>query len=401
MNASTPESQGFSAQGIANIDRTLRSYIELKRVAGLTSMVARHGQIVYHSALGILDVEADKPMRQDAIFRIASMTSPISSVAIMMLVEEGHFDLDTPIAAFIPEFKESKVLESGSGDEIVLADLEQDITVRHLFTQTSGLEGYFEDDGTTIEQMYHQKRVELEQNNPPLTLSKMMRAVAKIPLAHQPGSCWAYGLGVYMLAYLVELVTNTPYEKFLQTRIFEPLKMVDTAYYIPPEKAHRLAGVHHYFAEEDQLKRHEFPWMNVPSQPPSYVEGGNLLLSTMDDYARFAQMLLNKGELDGVRLLRPETVELIASNHVSEDALRNGFRDYHDGYGYGLGVRVCMDETQSDAAGSKGEYGWGGLYNTVFWVDPEKSLFGLLMIQQLGFSIAQEFKALVYEAMPM
>ena len=387
-----------STAHLAGMDTALQAHIDQRHVAGFTALFAHHGQIVYQAAHGVLDVETNQPMHQDAIFRIASMTKPITSVAVMMLVEEGYFDLDTPISTFIPAFKEVKVLVEQSETGMVLADLETEVTIRHLFTQTSGLEGYFENDGMPIEQIYHETRVQLEQTDPPLTLAKMIGAIASIPLACQPNTRWAYGLGLDVLAYLVELVSGMPYATFLQTRIFDPLNMVDTAYHIPPEKAHRLARVHRYSEEKAELTRHEFAWMNMPSAPPSYVEGGNLLASTIGDYARFSQMLLNRGELDTVRLLRPETVDLVASNHVSKEVLRNGFRDVSDGYGFGLGVRVRIDETASSTVGSQGEYGWGGLYGTLFWVDPVKSAFGLLMMQHFGFPLGQEFKRMVYDA---
>lgn len=389
----------FSTMHIAKIDAAMQHHIDQHHVAGFTALLVYRDQIVYQAAHGVLDIETNQPMPQDAIFRIASMTKPVTSVAVMMLAEEGNFDLDTPISAFIPAFKDAKIVVEHSEIGESLANLETAITIRHLFTQTSGLEGYFEDEGTPIERMYHSARMQLEQTDPPLTLAKMMEAIAAVPLACQPGTRWAYGLGLDVLAYLVELVSGMPYATFLQTRIFDPLNMVDTAYYIPPEKAHRLARVHHYSQEQAKLTCREFAWMNVPSTPPSYVEGGNLLVSTLSDYARFAQMLLNRGELDGVRLLQPETVDLISSNHVPQEVLRNGFRDISDGYGYGLGVRVRMNETKSTMVGSKGEYGWGGLYGTVFWVDPVESVLGLLMGQHFGFPLGQEFKRTVYDVL--
>ncbi|MEZ4618933.1 MAG: serine hydrolase domain-containing protein [Caldilineaceae bacterium] len=401
MQITLPESVGFSSQHIADIDTAIQSRIALGQLAGLTAMVARQGKIVYQTAHGMSDIATKQPMLLDTIFRIASMTKPITSVAVMMLYEEGYFDLDTPISSFIPAFHHVKVITAQTQTEtdLVLADLDTELTIRHLFTQTSGLDGYFEDGGTPIEQVYHQERAKLLQTNPPLTLKKMMEVIATLPLAHQPGARWAYGLGLDVLAYLVELISGMRYEEFLQTRIFAPLKMVDTAYHVPPRNVHRLARVHQYTAQHDQLKRQEFDWMQVPSSSPSYVEGGNLLVSTLGDYGRFLQMLLNKGEFEGVRLLRPDTVDQIASNHVPINILRNGFPDIRDGYGFGLGVRVRMDETASSAVGSRGEYGWGGLYNTVFWVDPQKSLFGLLLQQQFGFSFAREFKTMVYQAL--
>ncbi|MEZ4732421.1 MAG: serine hydrolase domain-containing protein [Caldilineaceae bacterium] len=367
------KSKKISETRLAEIDRALKAHVNRGHVAGFAAMLVQHDQIIYQAAHGVLDIETQEPMPHDAIFRIASMTKPVTSVAVMMLVEEGYFDLDTPIFTFIPAFKDAKVLVETNGTGMVLADLETEITVRHLFTHTSGVEGYFEDEGTPIERMYYEKRTYLEKSDPPLTLSKMMEAIASIPLACQPNTHWAYGLGLDILAYLVELASGMPFMTYLQTRIFDPLNMVDTAYHIPPEKTHRLARVHRYSQEKAELTRHEFAWMDVPSTPPSYVEGGNLLVSTLKDYGRFAQMLLNRGELDGVRLLRPETVDLIASNHVPHHVLHNGFQDINDGYGFGLGIRVQMSDNVT-RAGSQGEYGWGGLYSTVFWVDPAQSL---------------------------
>lgn len=392
---------GFSSEQRTRISTALQTHIDQGHVAGMITLLTQQGKIVHQATHGVMDLATSQPMPLDAIFRIASMTKPITSVAVMMLYEEGHFDLDTPISAFVPAFGQAKVLVAQSESDTVLVDLETEITIRHLLTHTSGLAGYFEPDGTPIEQMYHLARVGLEQSDPPLTLKKMIETLATVPLAHQPGTRWAYGMGLDVLAYLVEVLTGMPYEQFLQSRIFEPLNMEDTAYHLPSEKAHRLVRVHRYHLDNAQLKREEALWMQVPPYPPSYVEGGNMLVSTVSDYAQFAQMLLNKGELGGVRLLQPETVDLIASNHVTDDILKRSkeFFDYQDGYGFGLGVRVRIDETRSEATGSNGEYGWGGLYGTVFWIDPVKSFFGLLMMQQFGFSPTTEFKKLVHEAL--
>ena len=343
----------LKSERLAHISLAMQTHIDEGRVAGMITLLAQHGKIMHQATHGVIDLTTGQPMPLDAIFRIASMTKPITSVAVMMLYEEGHFDLDTPISAFIPAFGQAKVLVAQPESGMVLADLDTEITIRHLLTHTSGLAGYFEPDGTPIEQMYHQAREKLAQTDPPLTLRKMIEALATVPLAHQPGTRWAYGMGLDVLAYLIEIVSGMPYDEFLQARIFEPLKMVDTAYHLPPEKVHRLARVHQYAPEKDHLKRNEAAWMDVPSAPPSYVEGGNLLVSTISDYAQLAQMLLNQGTLNGVRLLGPETVDLIASNQVPENILKHSkdFFDYGDGYGFGLGVRVRMDETQSEATG--------------------------------------------------
>ncbi|MEM7032114.1 MAG: serine hydrolase domain-containing protein [Chloroflexota bacterium] len=346
--------------------------------------------------------DADRQVQIDSIFRIASMTKPITVVAVMMLYEAGHFSLDTPISAFIPSFKTMQILTHKDNLETNLAVAHTAITIRHLLTHTAGL-SYNDDEGDFLGRKYEEAFLALEKTTDKLTLGQWVNTIATLPLANEPGTAWRYGFSIDVLAHLVEIISGLPFDQYLQERIFAPLQMKDTAFHVPPEKAHRIASVHRYFADEDRLERGDFPWLRIPQEAPSYIEGGNHLVSTAPDYAHFAQMLLNKGEWQGVRLLKPETIDLIRQNHLTTKVLHNGFIDprfpRNESYGFGLGMRVLMDNRQPGGIGS---FGWDGLYGTVFWVDPKNGLFGLMMIQQFGpphQEIRQNFQTIVYQAL--
>ena len=397
MHTVTPEEAGFSASRLSRIDTVMQRYIEQGKIAGIITTVARRGKTVHLEKFGMMDIEAQKPMQFDTIFRIASMTKPITSVAAMMLYEEGHFHLNTPISQFIPAFKEAQVLvkETESGHE--LAPLEREITFRHLFTHTAGL-AYGFDPPDAIDRLYQAAFQKLAQSGSPVTRKQAVEAIAQLPLAYQPGAKWRYSVAIDVLGYLVEVISGTSLDEFLKERIFKPLGMVDTAFFVPEEKAVRRAALYEYSEEAKRLRR-------VDIQFPSFLSAGGGLVSTVHDYARFAQMLVNGGELDGVRLLGPKTVALMEMNHAPAQVLPYGFAEndlYHAGYGYGLGMRVLMDVSQSGIAGSVGEFGWDGAFSTYFWIDRKEALYGLMMLQHQPnayYPIAQQFKALTYQAL--
>lgn len=396
----TPSSQ-FSTERLARLNTLFRGYVDRGELAGMSAIVAQHGETVYAEKFGAMDREANKPIQDNTIFNIASMTKPITSVAMMMLYEEGHFHLNTPISKFIPAFNDTKVFvrETENGPE--LADLLQPLTFRHLFTHTSGI-SYGNLPQDPVDAYYRQAQVRLAETNTLLTNKNLPQELAALPLAFQPGTKWRYGMNIDLLGALLELISGIPLDVFIQERILNPLGMTDTGYFVPPEKASRVATVYGHPDPAAGLQRIDD--IKPPSELPPLVMGGAGLTSTLHDYARFAQMLTNGGELDGVRLLAPSTVALYSLNHTPAQALPYGFREndtYHAGYGYSLGTRVLMDISKSGMYGSVGEFGWDGAFSTYFWIDPQEKLYGILMLQHFPnayYPIHQQFKQLTYQA---
>jgi CubicO group peptidase (beta-lactamase class C family) len=397
------ESVGFSAERLERISTMLHGYVARGELPGILAQVSRCGQVVYRQKFGLADIEDGKPIEYDTIFRLASMTKPVVSAAVMMLYEEGHFHLNTPIANFIPAYKNTKVFVRETSDGMVLADLEQPITFRHLFTHTSGLSyGNRDNEKDPVDRAYHAKQEQMMLEGADPTVKGMVDALASLPLAFQPGTKWRYSLAIDVLGHLVEVISGTSLGEFLRTRMFEPLGMTDTGFFVPPEKAGRVASVYTHSDRSKPLERMDIP---VQTTPPSFESGGGGLFSTLHDYGRFAQMLVNGGILDGVRLLGPKTVELFSMNHAPSQALPYGFHEhdlYHAGYGYSLGTRVLMDVSQTGLPGSVGEFGWDGAFSTYFWVDPQEELYGLMMLHHSPnayYPVAQQFKQLTYQAL--
>ena len=398
---STVEQVGFSAERLGRISTLMQGYVSRGELAGILAMVARKGQTVYQEKFGQADVEEHKPMTYDTIFHIASMTKPVVCAGLMMLYEEGHFHLNTPISKFIPAYKNTKVFVRETSRGLELEDAHQEITFRHLFTHTSGLSyGWNEQDPVDRAYQVSQKKMELTGMEP--TAKSIAEALAELPLAFQPGTHWRYSMSIDVLGHLIEVIAGMSLGEFLRKRIFEPLDMPDTGFFVPVEKAERVAAVYGHSGPAQPLKRLVIP---LQTTPPSYESGGGGLCSTLHDYARFAQMLLNGGVLDGVRLLGPKTVVLFSMNQAPLQALPYGFTDndlYHAGYGFSLGTRVLMDVAQTGLPGSVGEFGWDGAFSTYFWIDPLEQLYGLMMLQHSPnafYPIAQQFKQLTYQAL--
>jgi len=280
--------------------------------------------------------------------------------------------------------------------------LERPITFRHLFTHTSGL-SYGDRANDPVDRLYQAAIQRNQAEGIPLTNQTIAQNLPKLPLAFQPGTKWRYGLNIDMLAALIEIISGMPYEVFLRENIFKPLGMTDTSFYVPMENAGRVATVYGHVNGEQELRR--IDRISPPSEMPEWTSGGGGLVSTIHDYARFAQMLTNRGEIDGVRILGPKTVEMYGMNHAPLQALPYGFREndlYHAGYGYSLGTRVLMDVSQSGMYGSVGEFGWDGAFSTYFWVDSHQDMYGLLMLQHHPngyYPVHQQFKQLTYQAM--
>jgi CubicO group peptidase (beta-lactamase class C family) len=318
-----------------------------------------------------------KPMPKDAIFDLASMTKPITVAAALMLLEEGRFTLSDPISNYIPEFKNVKVeLSPGS-----LSPTRKPITVEDLFTHASGI---------------FDPRSRADSMNAP-TLAAYIQEIAKLPLAFQPGSAYRYSFATDVLGLLVQVVAGMPFEEFLHQRIFEPLGMVDTGFHVPAEQIGRFAATHGPDPEHG-LKVIDAPATSDYARPTRLPSGGGGLVSSTSDYLRFAQMLLNQGELDGARLLGRKTVELMASNHLPA-----GVHPFDETFsGFGLGVSVLLDPAQAQNLGSVGTFGWGGAANTNFWIDPQEQLIGILMLQFMPsdtYPVSPNFRTLVYQAL--
>jgi len=366
-----PDEVGLSSDRLNRINAFMQGYVDQEKYAGLITMVARRGKVAHLECFGMMDREAKKVMEPDTIFRIYSMTKPITSVAIMMLYEEGRFQLNDPVSKFIPEFKDLKVFVKQGESGTELADLERQMTMKHLLTHTSGLTYGF-NSASPVDLMYRKAGV-LDHNG---TLEDMVQKLAKLPLLHQPGSAWHYGVSTDVLAYLVEVISGMSFDAFLEERIFKPLGMVDTGFHVPEEKIDRFAAVYGP-ADGGGLNVIDAPATSRFSKPASFFSGGGGLVSTTADYTRFAQMLLNKGELDGNRLLGRKTIEFMTMNHLPE-----GLHPFEsEAAGFGLGFSVQTDVAKSGILSSKGSFGWGGAADTSFWVDPEEEIIGLIMPQ--------------------
>jgi CubicO group peptidase (beta-lactamase class C family) len=393
MKTSGPEEFGFSSKRLRRIGAAMQRYVDEKKIAGIVTLVARRGSVVHFEKFGMQDIETGKPMELDTIFRIYSMTKPISSVALMMLFEQGLVRLTDPVTRFIPEFKKVKVL----GEEGKLNDLKREITVHDLLTHTAGL-SYGESEEETFCEIY--RKAELYRTE--ITIQEFIRRLTGLPLLHQPGEVWHYSAATDVVGYLVELISDMPLAEFFDRKIFQPLGMVDTGFYVPTEKVDRFATLYG-LTEKNALDVIDNAPDSDYSEKTCLHTGGHGLVSTAADYLRFAQLVLNKGELDGVRLLGPKTVELMTTNHLPSTLLPMKMgEELMPGFGFGLGFSVMMDVPQSGMMGSVGLHGWGGYASTHFWVDPKEQLIGILMLQYLPsgtYPTTNDFRTLVYQAL--
>jgi CubicO group peptidase (beta-lactamase class C family) len=391
---------GFSTARLRRIGPAMQAHIDEGKIPGLSVLLARRGKVAYAECFGKRD-DPDVPMTEDTIFWIASMTKPVASVAVLQLYEEGHFQLNDPVSRYIPEFKDTQVYVEGEGDGLVLADRERPISIWHLLTHTSGLHYPWGIAPALLALLQ-----EAKLDNPQDTLQDFVKKLAKLPLSFQPGTSWAYSQSYDVLGYLVEVISGMPFDAFLEQRICGPLGMPDTGFHVPPEKIERFAA--RYEVSQEGFELVESPASSRKATPTLRPGGGGGLVSTVPDYARFCQMLLNGGELDGVRLLGRKTVDLMTMNHLSPPvesafASRPSIDPYYwKGHGYGLGVRVLLSPTETEIVGSVGSYGWSGVYNTYFWVDPCEELFGFIWghySPMFFYPIERQFIVLAYQAL--
>ena len=378
MELVTPEDLGFSSQRLSRISATIQGYIDQGKIAGTVTLIARHGKIAHFEALGYMDIESGKPMQLDSIHRIASMTKLVTVVSVMMLYEEGHFLLDDPISQFIPEFAQTKVFVGETDQGFEVTDLQRPITIRHLLMHMSGLP-YGNPSGTPVEKAFDREQI----GRPDELLEHQVRRIAHLPLAHQPGSAWTYGYSHDVLGRMVEVISGMSLDVFFARRLFEPLGMVDTGFYVPAPSLGRLAEVHAP-SVQGRLERLDRPVLDAPQRIK--LSGGGGLVSTAADYARLCQMLLNGGHLDGAQVLGRTTIDLMTANQMSgEDTPFQAdipLPGRPAGWRMALGVATVVDMAKNGVPLSVGSYSWMGAWGTVFWIDPTEDLFGVLMVQQ-------------------
>ena len=393
MRIDRAQDLGFSPERLERIGTVMQRYVDEGKLAGMVTLVARRGAVAHFEKIGYQDIETGAPMELDTIFRIFSMTKPITCVALMMLYEHGLFHLNDPVTGFLPEFKDLKVLKAGG----VLEDAHRVITIHDLLTHMAGLSyGDYADTADPIDKLYYAANIFDSQ----ISLQEMVRRIAALPLAHQPGAAWRYSVATDVVGRLVEVISGISLAEFMHREIFEPLGMHDTAYSIAPEKADRFAILYGK-TEKGDLELMDTAVGGEYSDPKLFA-GGHGLISTASDYLRFAQLLLNGGELDGVRLLGRKTIELMTINHVPAALLPLGMGEPWPGFGYGLGFGVLMDLPQSGIMGSAGNFRWSGWASTHFWVDPKEQLIGILMLQYIPggtYPVTEDFKTLVYQAL--
>ena len=400
MSTVSPGKVGVSSERLRRVDELLEGYVDDQKLAGAVTLLARRGEVFHLESFGALHVGSGRPTERDSLFRIYSMTKPITSVAVMMLYEGGHFELDDPVARFIPELDGLKVYAGEDESGMLLVDQERPISIRHLLTHTAGM-GYPFALPSPIDEMY--RKADLLQ--PDSSLKEMVEKLSGLPLACQPGIRWTYSYATDVLGYLVEVVSGRPFDRLLQQMIFDPLGMADTGFHVPEGEIDRLASVYRS-SEGNGIEEVETSEIMRYLSPRNLCSGGGGLVSTALDFSRFCQMLLNGGELGGNRLLRRSTVESMTANQLPAEllpfAVVPGLASYTQGCGFGLGFKVVDDVEEYGVAGSSGTYSWPGAASTSFWIDPKEELLGIFMTQFVPFgssSVIEEFQNLAYQSL--
>ena len=400
-----PEDVGLSAERLARIDSHLkRRYLDSGKIAGALTLVYRRGEVAYLSPVGLMDEERGKPMREDTIFRIYSMSKPITSVALMMLYEHGHFQLGDPVHKYIPEWKDLRVYESGTHRGFVTRPCERPMTITDLLTHQSGLTYGFHE-RTNLDAAYRRQEIG-GFGRYPGSLRDMVLALAELPLEFSPGTSWNYSVSTDVLGYLVEVFSAEPFDEYLRRHLFEPLGMVDTGFCVPSDQVERFAACYERNRRK-QRRLQDDPETSPYLEKPNFLSGGGGLVSTAADYLRFCRMLLGDGELDGARLIGPKTLELMTNNFLpdgrdlTECALGTFSETPYAGVGFGLGFSVTLDPVAAERVGSPGEYAWGGAASTAFWIDPAEDLIVIYLTQLLPswvFNFRGQLKTIIYGA---
>ena len=398
LRQTNPEKVGMSSERLLRMEASNQRYVDEGKLAGVMTMIARKGKVVHVDAAGTMGIENTTAINEKTLFRIFSMTKPITAVALMMLHEEGLFQLSDPVAKFLPEFSD---LEVWTADENVAAA--GSITMRQLLTHTSGL-SYGFDPKDPVDQLYGQAL-----RSSPVDLDEFTQLVAGLPLKFEPGERWHYSVASDVLGAVAEKISGQSFDQLLKQRIFDALDMRDTFFDVPADQVERLVDNHYWNPAEKQLVKMPIGGIyNPPTSDVTLFLGGQGLVSTIGDYMKFAEMLRNGGAYEGKRLLSPKTIEFMTRNHLSAmtnisgsgEAPVSGLESSAPGTGFGLGFGILTDPIEAGVMASKGSYFWGGAAGTIFWIDPEEELVGIAMMQLMGspWAFRKEMMVLSYQA---
>ena len=398
----TPEEVGLSSERLENVTRWMQQKVDSGMLPNALTAVIRGDRLVYLKHCGLADVEAGKPVNTDTIYRFYSMTKPITTVAAMMLYEQGLFQLDDPVSKFLPALRNMQVYVSGDENDVKTVPAERDFTIRELMTHTAGLTyGWME--AHPVDAIYRDRKIDFQTAG--LPLSELIRKLGEVPLLCQPGSEWNYSVATDVLGHLVEVLSGQSLDAFFAEKILTPLGMTDTAFQVAPENLDRFTA--NYTCTEDQkIKLIEAIDGSRFTKPVVTFSGGGGLTSTVSDYIRFTRFLANYGELDGVRLLGRKTIEYMTSNHLPGDLAEMGQETFaetsFEGIGFGLGFSVMLDPAKANVIGTPGEYAWGGAASTAFWIDPVEDMTVIFLTQLMPSStypLRRELKVLTYQAL--
>ena len=400
-----PTAAGFCPRKLAKLNDHLRErYLAPQKIAGCSIRIVRNGVTACDASLGMMDLERQKGMQDDTIFRIYSMSKPITSVALMMLFEEGRFQLTDPVYKFIPSWRQHQVWVEGEGESMVTRPLTAPMTIQHLLCHTSGLTygGFLPGLELPVDPAYAAAGISRAGTD---TLAQFVEKLAKVPLLYEPGSRWSYSLATDVCGHLIEVISGQPLEEFLIERLFKPLKMPDTRFSVPDDKLERFAACYER-APDKTLRLQDDPATSRFRQPPVAPSGAGGLVGTMSDYANFCEMLVNRGAFRGQQLIGRPILELMTRNHLGGASLAQmavgGFSETsNEGVGFGLGFASTVDAAASGTVG-EGDFYWGGLASTLFWVDPTENLYAIFMTQLIPsstFNFRGQIKNLVYGAM--
>jgi CubicO group peptidase (beta-lactamase class C family) len=403
MEVVNPEVVGMSGERLDRIGEHLRRhYLRAGKITGSLTLVARRGEVCYLQAEGMRDRERELPITEDTIFRIYSMTKPITSVALMMLYERGLFSLTDPVHRFIPQWRELGVYRGGSWPMFQTEPCQSPMTIRDLLMHTSGLTYGFMH-ASNVDHAYRKRQIQIPR--PGYTLQQMIDDLAELPLEFQPGSAWNYSVATDVVGYLVEVISGMSLAEYFDTQIFQPLGMTDTAFSIDPAREERFASCYERKMDKSLVLQDDA--RDSDYRDRSFYSGGGGLVSTIGDYYRFCQMLRNGGELNGTRLLGPRTLQLMTQNHLpggvdlSQFARGSFSETSYEGIGFGLGFGVRVDGVRNASLGAPGEFHWGGMASTLFWVDPAEDLVVLFMTQMMPsgtFNFRGQLHSIIYSA---
>jgi len=375
-----PETVGLASARLDKIEGAFQKYVDDGQVPGLAVAIARYGKLAYLNRIGLRDIENELPLERDTIFRIYSMSKAITSVAAMILYEEGHFELNDPVSDHIPEFKDQRVYVSGTVDSMITRAPSKPMTIQQLFTHSAGLS--YGGDSTVVDSVY--RTLSLWESR---DLAELTTKIATAPLRFEPGSEWHYSVSIDVLGRLVEVVSGQAFGEFLQDRLFEPLGMDDTGFFVPKEKTSRFSVMYKWVAENSTKSAGLEPVLNQDyTEPDRLQSGGGGLVSTIDDYLKFCQMVLNEGELNGERILGSRTVRYMLQDHLVPGVSVGGLPGY-GGLGHGLGFGIVTNPALLGRVGNIGEASWAGYANTFFWIDPKEKLISMVWTQMVPWGI--------------